>query len=172
MNEWMNESMNNVWGFVVELVSWWRVYGGNGGLLEGLWWIWRVVGGFMVEMGCCWRVYGGNGGLLWFIRCILRECMTNKSYLLKRGYDSKLNYLTEKVSSRGFCCCWRRGAIVCCVRALQPPVLIHVGRALAACTCSQVARNRLMSFIKNTILFFQIINKHSNWCCSLHYMKA
>ena len=29
---------------MVELEGCWRVYGGIGGLLEGLWWNWRVVG--------------------------------------------------------------------------------------------------------------------------------
>jgi hypothetical protein len=35
---------------MVEMEGCWRVYGGFGGLLEGLWWKWVVVGGFMVEM--------------------------------------------------------------------------------------------------------------------------
>ncbi len=58
---------------MMELEGCWRVYGGIGGLLEGLGWNWRVVGGFMVELEGCWRVYGGIGRLLeglwwnWFI---------------------------------------------------------------------------------------------------------
>ena len=33
---------------MMELEGCWRVYDGIGGLLEGLWWNWRVVGGFIV----------------------------------------------------------------------------------------------------------------------------